>query len=496
MKEVQLFIDGQFCPSSNQKTFETHDPSTGEVLAKVHLPSSADLEKAVNAAHKALSNPKWSTLSPTDRAGLLLAISEKIKEKKDQFIEIEMKDSGSVLRKAKADIHNTISYFKVLSSTVKDLELEVQDPKASREGFSKNFRSYMPVGVCAQIIPWNFPLVMAAWKIGPVLASGSTCVLKSAQETPMSAALLAQVIQEVGIPAGVVNIVTGGANEGDFLVSHPKVNKVAFTGSTAVGKEILKKASESVKRTTLELGGKSANIVLEDADLSIAVDGALYAFLYHQGQACDSGTRLLLHRSIYKEFVDKLLARIKDVRIGLTNDPASAFGPVINEKQYKRIMGFIETSKKEGAHLLYGGERIADTPFDKGYFITPTLFEIGPNHTIWQEEIFGPVLGITAFSTEEEAIRLANFSRYALAAAVWSKDHHRAIKVARQLEAGTVWINEYHLLNPGMPFGGPKESGLGREMGHEGLMSYFEVKHIWESDCDERAKKVWFDALF
>lgn len=495
MYHAKLYINGEFHLSSENKTTTSIDPATGEATATVELPSQRDLDLAVDSAEAAF-NSEWRTISQEERAKIILTISDKIKEKKDQFIELEMKDSGSTLRKAKADIFNTISYFKVLSGHTKNLKLFEKDENASRAGFSNNYRSYSAIGVCAQIIPWNFPLVMAAWKIGPVLATGCTTILKSALETPATAALLAEVLHASGVPKGVVNIVTGDAKVGQYLVNHPKVSKVAFTGSTKVGCEIVANCAKTLKRTTMELGGKSANIILEDADLSIAVDGALYAFLYHQGQACDSGTRLLVHQKIYKEFLDLFLKRIKEIKIGTTNDPSVGFGPLVSEKQFKTVMGYIEKSKKEGAKLLCGGERIIGANFDKGFFISPTAFEITPDHTIWNEEIFGPVVGISSFSSDEEAIKLANLSNYGLAGAVWSKDHEHAKKIAMKINAGTVWINEYHLLNPGMPFGGFKQSGLGREMGIEGLMNYLEIKHLWESDCDEREKKPWFDALF
>lgn len=350
--------------------------------------------------------------------------------------------------------------------------------------------------VCAQIIPWNFPLVMAGWKIGPVLATGCTTVLKSAEETPGSAAILAEIIRDAGVPAGVVNIITGGADVGKALLHHPQIKKVAFTGSTQVGKDILKNVANNVSNTTMELGGKSANIILDDADLSIAVDGALYAFLYHSGQACDSGTRLLVQEGIYPQFMEKFLERIKEVKVSPTTDPNAGYGPVVSEKQLNTIMNFIDVTKKEGAKLLFGGNRLSSGEFAKGFFVEPTAFEISPSNTIFQEEIFGPVVGITKFKTDEEAIALANNSKYGLAGAVWSKSSERAHKLAHQLEAGTVWINEYHLLNPGMPFGGFKQSGIGREMGPEGIMSYLEVKHVWESDCNQREQKVWFDAIF
>jgi len=494
--EIKLFINGQFKDSSDKIIRTSFDPSNGQEVGKYHVPSSRDIDEAVASAKSAFANPAWKNMSQENRADLLLKISEKIKERAKEIVDIEVRDSGSTLRKAKADVHNTSAFFKVMSKVARELKLNVKDEAASRAGFSINSREYTPVGVCAQIIPWNFPLVMAGWKIGPVLATGCTTVLKTAEETPASAAILAEIIRDAGVPAGVVNIITGGADVGRTLLAHPEIRKVAFTGSTPVGKEILKTVAPNITTATMELGGKSANIVLDDADLSIAVDGALYAFLYHSGQACDSGTRLLVQEGIYQEFMDKFLARIKDVKVAPTTDPNAGYGPVVSEKQLNTIMGFIEKTKAEDGKLLAGGSRITTGDFAKGFFIEPTAFEITPKHTIFHEEIFGPVVGITKFKTEEEAIALANNSKYGLAGAVWSKDHSRAHKMASQIEAGTVWINEYHLLNPGMPFGGFKESGLGREMGAEGIMSYLEVRHVWESDCDEREKKVWLDAIF
>ena len=494
--EIKLFINGQFRDSSEKIIKTSFDPSNGQEVAKYHVPSANDIQDAVAAADAAFYNPEWKNMTQDSRADLLLKISEKIKERAKEIVDIEIRDSGSTLRKAKADVHNTSAFFKVMSKVARELKLSIKDEAASRAGFSINSREYSPVGVCAQIIPWNFPLVMAGWKIGPILATGCTTVLKTAEETPASAAILAEIIRDAGVPAGVINIITGGAETGRALLAHPKIKKVAFTGSTLVGREILKAVAPHVTAATMELGGKSANIVLNDADLSIAVDGALYAFLYHSGQACDSGTRLLIQEDIYPSFMEQFLKRIKDVKVAPTSDLAAGFGPVVSEKQMNTILGFIEKTKSEGAKLLAGGNRITEGEFSKGFFIEPTAFEITPDHTIFQEEVFGPVVGITKFKTIEEAISLANNSKYGLAGAVWSKDADKARLVASQLDTGTVWINEYHLLNPGMPFGGFKQSGLGREMGPEGIMSYLEVRHVWESDCNEREKKVWLDAIF
>jgi aldehyde dehydrogenase (NAD+) len=494
MREIKLFINGEF--KTSEKSFISTNPANGEQVAKVYLPTQKDIDAAVDAADKAFHSHEWRNMDQNKRADLLEAISEKMKERRNELTELEIADSGSALRKAKADVHNAASYFKVLAGQLRKFQFEVKDEGASRAGFSHNYKIYEPVGVCAQIIPWNFPLVMAAWKIGPVIASGCTTVLKSAQETPVTAMILGEILRDVGVPAGVVNIITGGAEEGENLLKNPKVRKVAFTGSTEVGRKIMQAAGKNLQRLSLELGGKSANIVLDDADLSIAVDGALYAFLYHSGQACDSGTRLFVEEKIYPQFKDALIKRIADVKVGVPTDPGTGYGPVINEKQANRIMNYIETTKKEGGKLLYGGEKLTEGEFAKGHYIKPTLFEVTQENTIFNEEIFGPVLAITPVKNEDEAVKLANKSIYGLAGAVWSKNPERAKKVAKQLETGTVWINEYHLLNPGMPFGGYKQSGLGREMGEEGLKAYLEVKHLWVSDCDERTKKPWFDALF
>ena len=494
MKEIKLFINGEFRTSN--KDFTSTNPANNEPVAKVYLPSEKDIDEAVDAADHAFHSQEWRAMDQNKRADILEAISEKLKERRNELTELEIADSGSCVRKAKADIHNAANYFKVLAGQLRKFQFEVKDEGASRAGFSQNYKIYEPVGVCAQIIPWNFPLVMAAWKIGPVIASGCTTVLKSAQETPVTASILAEVLKDAGLPKGVVNIITGGASEGEYLLKNPKVKKVAFTGSTDVGRKIMQAAGSKLQNLSLELGGKSANIILDDADLSMAVDGALYAFLYHSGQACTSGTRLFVDHKIYPEFKEALLKRVAEVKVGLPTDPTTGYGPVINQKQFDRIMNFVEITKKEGGKLLFGGERVTGGDFDKGYYIKPTLFEVNSDNTIFNEEIFGPVLAITPFKTDAEAIQLANKSIYGLAGAVWSKNPERAKNVAKQLETGTVWINEYHLLNPGMPFGGQKQSGIGREMGEEGIKSYLEVKHLWISDCDERSKKPWFDAIF
>ncbi|WP_419172301.1 aldehyde dehydrogenase family protein [Halobacteriovorax sp.] len=496
MDEVKLYINGEIRPSSTGEMVDSIDPSNGELVSKVHIPSTQDLEEAVQSAKTAFYSKEWRDMDQLKRSEILLKVSELIKERKRDFIAAEIKDSGSTFRKAAADIHNSASFFKIMSKVTAGFKFEEIDEKATRAGFSKNTRRFEPIGVCAQIIPWNLPLQMAAWKIGPILATGCTTVLKSAVETPMTAMMLAEVLIDAGVPKGVVNIVTGGAKEGAFLVNHKDISKVAFTGSTEIGREILKQAANEVKNATLELGGKSPNIILDDADLDIAVDAALYAFLYHSGQACTSGTRLLVQEGIYDEFMTKFKERIAQVPLGPTQEKTTGLGPVVSKKQFDNVMNYINKTKEEGAKLIYGGEQELENGLDKGFYIKPTAFEITPDNTIWHEEIFGPVVGITKFKTEDDAVNMANNSIYGLAGAVWSKNEDRALKIAKEIEAGTVWINEYHLLNPGMPFGGYKQSGIGREMGEEGIKAYLEVKHLWESDCNTREGKMWLDAIF
>ena len=496
MKEIKLFINNEFVNGSAGKTVPSTNPASGEIVATVHMPSEKDIDRAVEAAEAAFYGKEWRACDVEKRAQFLEGIAAKLKERSKELVGLDIAGRGGTGRKAKGDVSHAAACFQGLAGQLRKFQFEMKDEAASRPGFSQNYKVYEPVGVCAQVIPWNFPLVMAAWKIGPVIASGCTTVLKTALDTPVTASILAEIIRDVGVPAGVVNIITGGAAEGTHLLKHPKVRKVAFTGSTEVGRQIMQNAGRDLKRLSLELGGKSANIILSDADLSLAVDGALYAFLYHSGQACDSGTRLFVDEKIWPEFKEKLIKRAEEIKVGNPADPSTGIGPVVSQKQGERIMGFIEGAKKEGAKLLTGGKRLAGAEFDKGWFITPTIFEANPDHTIYREEVFGPVGVVKTFKTDEEAIQLANSSIYGLAGAVWSKDPAHAQTVARRLEAGTVWINEYHLLNPGMPFGGYKQSGVGREMGEEGMKAYLEVKHLWVSDCDERAKKPWFDAIF
>ena len=495
MSDFQLFIDGEFCEAASGETFESIDPSTGESIGTVARAGREDAARAIDAARAAFDDHRWSGRRGSDRGKVLAAIAKGIKERAPELAELESRDSGATIVKAKgADVGGAGFWFRTMGEYAARLDEPEPLPQTIVPGPSYNYVKRDPVGVCTAIIPWNFPLQMAAWKISMALAAGNSIVLKSAEETPCSATVLAQVIKEAGVPDGVVNIITGpGPGTGEELVTNAKVDKVAFTGSTEVGKQIMTMASNTVKKTTLELGGKSAQVVLDDADFDLAVDGALYASFFHSGQVCTAGTRLLLPESRAAEFIDRLVARVADIRVGVASEKSSTMGPVINAKQLDTIMGYIELGQKEGATLAAGGQRLTDGGLDKGFFVAPTIFtDVTPDMTIAQEEIFGPVLSVLTYTDEDDAVAIANGTIFGLAASVWGTPT-RAMKVADRLQAGTVWINDYHLLNPHYPFGGYKQSGIGREHGYLGLLEYTEAKHVHVGIDPTRSTKRWFD---
>ena len=496
MKRYQLYIDGSFVDSVSGKTFESVNPFNQEVIAVVARAGAEDVRNAVKAARKAFDEGPWPRMSREERSAFLKAVCDKINEKTKDLVALEVADSGSTIRKAKEDIYlsaRSMNYFSKLAT------LEMTEPieGLGKPGFSQNFLAREHIGVVGTIIPWNFPLKMAIWKLGPALAAGNTVVLKPSELTPCTAMELAAIFHEIGLPRGVVNIVPGfGEDAGEEIVKSPLVDKISFTGSTAVGKKVMALAAGNLKKVTLECGGKSANIVLDDADLDLAVDGAMYAIFYHQGQCCEAGTRLLLPSSLSKAFMEKLLAKTKRLVLGDPANPATDLGPVISRRQQERILEYIEKGKKEGAVLATGGTAPTDTALLKGFFIQPTIFAAVKNSmTIAREEIFGPVLSVIEYQTDEEAIALANDSIYGLGGGVWSKDRERALRVARQLRTGTVWINEWHLISEKAPFGGYKQSGVGREFGIEGLKEYTELKHVHVDELGSREKKPWYDTV-
>lgn len=435
-------------------------------------------------------------MSREDRSAFLKTISDIINQEQKDLVDLEVADSGSTIRKAREDVYlSARSMYNASKLALLDTEESLDG--VSRAGVSRNILSREPLGVVGAIIPWNFPLKMAVWKLGPALAAGNTVVLKPSEESPVTAMELARIVQKAGLPNGVVNIVTGyGPEAGAELARHPGVDKIAFTGSTTVGRQIMASAGATLKRLTLECGGKSANIILEDADLSIAIDGSLYAIFYHQGQCCEAGTRLFLPERIADEVLDVVIAKTGRLTVGDPSSPATDIGPLISKRQQARVLSYIETGKREGAVLRTGGG-VPDRPeCSRGYFVEPTIFDHVDNaSTIAREEIFGPVLSVIRYRTVDEAIRLANDSIYGLAGGVWSKDPEKASYVARRLRAGTVWINEWHLLNDRAPFGGYKQSGIGREFGIDGLRAYLETKHIYIDETGQREKKPWYDTV-
>ena len=495
MSDYQLFINGEFTEAASGETFESVDPSTGEAIGTVARAGRDDAVRAITAAREAFDDHRWSGRRGSDRAKVLGAIAKGIKERAPELAELESRDSGATIVKAKgADVGGAGFWFRTMGEYAARLDEPEPLPQTIVPGPSYNYLKRDPIGVCTAIIPWNFPLQMASWKISMAIAAGNSIVLKPAEETPCSAAILGEIIKEAGVPDGVVNIIPGpGPGTGEALVTNPLVDKVAFTGSTEVGKQIMSMASNTVKKTTLELGGKSAQIVLDDADFDLAVDGALYGAFFHSGQVCTAGSRLLVPESRHDEFVERLLARVADIRVGVASEKTSTMGPVVNNKQLDTILGYIELGQKEGATLAAGGQRLTDNGLDAGFFLAPTVFtDVTPDMTIAQEEIFGPVLSVLRYTDEDDAVRIANGTIYGLAAAVWGTPT-RAMKLSNRLQAGTVWINDYHLLNPHYPFGGYKQSGIGREHGYLGLLEYTEPKHVHVGMDPTRSTKRWFD---
>lgn len=490
MLEYKIYINGEFRNSSDNSTMDAVNPYDRSVFAKLAKSTVEDTKAAIKAARDAFDSGVWTNKSREERSAVIKQIADKIKENSALLQELEIKESGSTYKKSKDDMfltYRAASTFAKLALTDLNEELAISKP-----GVSKNLLVREPVGVVSAIIPWNFPLQMAMWKIAPALAAGCTIVLKPAPETSVSALELAKIIDSSELPEGVVNIITGDAEVGQEMVTNPRVDKVAFTGSTEVGKIIMQNAAATMKNVTLELGGKSAGIILDDADLELAVDGSAYAGYFHNGQCCVAGSRLIMTSKIYDEVVDRLRAKLAKMKIGNPMDKDTDIGPVVSDKHQKRVLEYIEIGKKEGARLVYGGG--VPKGFEQGCYVEPTLFaDVDNNMRIAQEEIFGPVLAVIKAKDENDAIKIANATNFGLAGGVWSKDNERAMNIAAKLRAGTVWVNEWHLLSDFAPFGGYKQSGVGRELGLEGLKAYTEVKHIHVDEVLDRKKKFWYN---
>ena len=475
-KVRKMLIDGKWVEAASGKSFETPNPATGETLARVAEGDKEDIDRAVRAARRAFDDGAWLRMPPVQREGILLRIAELIEKHADELAQLETLDNGKPFGESRnVDIPSAAATFRYYAGWVTKLygETNPSDPAFF------NFTLREPVGVCGQVIPWNFPLLMAAWKLGPALACGNTSVLKPAEQTPLTALRLGELLLEAGVPAGVVNIVPGfGETAGAALVRHPMVDKIAFTGSTEVGKEIHRATADNLKRVSLELGGKSPNIVFADADA--AVEGALLGVFFCAGQVCCAGTRLFVEQKMHDQFAERLAKFAGGMQQGDPFDPATRIGPLVSKEQLDRVTGYIEHGKKEGAKAVVGGERNTTKGLEKGYFVKPTVFTgVRNDMKIAREEIFGPVVSMIPFEDENDAVLQGNNTTYGLAAGVWTRDVSKAHRVARALRAGTVWVNCYNVFDPAAPFGGYKESGYGRELGRYALDLYTQVKSVW-----------------
>jgi aldehyde dehydrogenase (NAD+) len=472
IRQSRLMINNEWVNASDGGTFDTLNPATGEVVAKVAHATVKDVDAAVRVARKALETGPWSRMDAADRGRLMFKLADRIEQETAELASLESLNSGKTITDSRGDVEgvvNTLRYYAGWADKIEGKTVPVRG----------NFLSYtlrQPVGVVGQIIPWNFPLLMLAWKWGPALACGNTIVMKTAEQTPLSAMRVAELAVEVGFPPGVINLLAGlGETTGNAMVLHPDIDKIAFTGHVDTAKLIQKNAAPTLKRMTFELGGKSPNVVFADADLDQAVEGAFHAIYFHCGQCCTAGSRLFVDRKIHKEFVQRLAAEAKKRRIGDPLDEATEQGPQVSQEQLDKILGYIQSGQKQGAKLIVGGQRVGD----RGFFVSPAIFdEVRDDMEIARDEIFGPVVGVLPFDSMDEVVERANSTYYGLAAAVWTRDLNKAHTYAKRVKAGTVWVNCYHVVDTTTPFGGFKMSGQGRENGEAALEHYTETKTV------------------
>jgi len=473
---LKQYINGEWQLSGSGETREILNPASGEVIAEVTEGIRADVINAVAGAKAAFYENGWMDATAVERARLLFKLADVLESRAEEFYKLETTNNGKPIRESSVDVSDAcacLRYYAGFTTKPHGVTYDVPDDMSSmvvRE----------PIGVCGMIVPWNYPLLMAVWKIAPAIAAGNTVVFKPSEITPLTAIKLFEIIDEIGFPKGVVNLVLGdGPNVGDELARNRDIDKIAFTGGTSTGRSIMKAATTNIKKISLELGGKSPNIVFADADFETAVDYALFAIFCNQGQVCSAGSRLLLQESIYDKFIERLVERAKKIKVGSGFDESTEMGPLISENHMNKVLSYIEIGKNEGATLACGGHRITEGTFGNGYFVEPTIFvDTTPDMRIVQEEIFGPVLVVQKFKDEKEAIKIANDSCYGLAAGVFTNDIAKAHRVIKKLRAGITWINTYHPTYNEAPWGGYKQSGIGRELGTYGYEEYTEVKQI------------------
>lgn len=477
MPEQDMLIGGRRVPAASGKRFETRNPATGELLAMVAQGDAEDVDRAVKAARTALEGP-WRRMKPAERQRIMLRLADLVEEHYEELAMLDTLDLGAPLSRTVLGKTRAAALLRYYAGQATLIAGDTLNNSAPGDVLSHTLKE--PVGVVAAINPWNGPVGMAVWKTGPVLASGCTLVMKPAEQTPLSALRFAELCLEAGVPEGVVNVVTGLGDAGAALSAHPGVDKIAFTGSTGVGEKIIKAAAPTMKRVTVELGGKSPNIVFADADLDQAIPAAAMAVFANSGQICSAGTRLFVQSSIREEFMERLAAFTRTIRVGDPLDPQTQIGPVVSAPQMDKILGYIDGARSEGAQALVGGARLAGPGYDDGFFVAPTIFtDVHDDMTIAQEEIFGPVLSAFSFDTIDEVLERANATPFGLGSGVWTRDLSTAHRMARGIRAGSVWVNCYQMLDPGVPFGGFGVSGFGRESGPHHIEEYLETKAVW-----------------
>jgi aldehyde dehydrogenase (NAD+) len=473
--QTKLFIDGAFVDARDGTTIEVRNPHDNSVIARVAEARAQDVDRAVDAAEAAFA--RWSGLAAAERGRLLTRLADKLEERADELAHLEALDTGHPIRDARnIDVTRTAACFRYFGGMADKLEGSVIPVEP---GFL-NYVLRAPIGVVGQIVPWNFPLMFTSWNMGPALAAGNTVVLKPSELTPLSTLRVAELMAEVGFPKGVVNIVPGyGHTAGQRLAEHPKVGKIAFTGSTATGRKIVEASKGNVKRVQLELGGKGANIVFEDANLAAAVNGSAWAIFHNQGQACIAGSRLILHERVYDDFLDRFIALAQSIRLGNPLSLDTEMGPLTSSQHRDRVLSYVEIAKQQGGEILAGGKPPTAPELAHGCYIEPTIVRAKPGDRVAQEEVFGPFVTVTSFRSDDEALALANATEYGLGGGLWTQNLARAHKLAQSMRAGMVWVNSYKRVNPGSPFGGVGKSGYGREMGFDAMLDYTEARSIW-----------------